>query len=64
MTSNELLNIETYTDIKCQVFGTRWAYHSVIDTDEKNAFLHIGNALASLIDDQDVKTIIIRKIEK
>ena len=53
--------IETNRTVKCEAFGTRFNNELPIITDEQNAFRDIGNALAKLIDNDEVTTIVISK---
>lgn len=59
------MEIQAFKTINCNVFSNRFEkVKPTITTSDQNAFLEIGNALSSMIDDKDITTIIITKSNK
>lgn len=58
-----MIKTETLKKIHCDTFGEKFIPKNRIVTTDMEAHLHIGNAIADMINNDDVKYIIIQKFK-
>lgn len=59
------MEIQTFKTINCNVFSDKFEkVKPTITTSDSKAFLEIGNALTSMLNDENITTIIITKSNK